>query len=560
MPVLPPAVSSPFPAATEPSQPARTAQKSWRVWGPARWVGLAYVGIVGGGIAFVLFFDGLADTTATPAAFWRDTLVVWVAVLALPFLRERVTWWNALAIAVLVVGQVAIAGGVGHLAADRGELLVLGATFLWAVEVVVARSLLRDMAPAAIALVRMGIGALALIIYLFATGTLHRLASLDATQVGWALLTGLLLAAYVGTWMTALARARAVDVTSVLVGSALVTALLQAAAGTTSLAPQALGLLLVLAGASIVLWASLGRPSMRRRARPVDETEPAYRRGFRSERRGGKASLDRRPRDVACQAPYCSHVTRIPPNALGYCGPGDSVALLGMVSEGVDLAGLSQRAAQFEGAWPYLQLIAGCNRISDPLDPRVVEAYWTGNELLTRVPASALLSSLGERFDRRAGSSSGLFVVGGAGRNPPTQFSRLCGLSVARPSPRRYGRPPARGPRPLPNPMGARPRRQRRRGDGPQPTPLLRGLTTDSRRGADRASPPGDRWSGLHRRPPSRRRHLSPLGLGLRPTVTRHTYLAQILHCAEPCRRQLSRPTGSRDGVRRMTRPCSRQA
>ncbi len=247
------------------SQSSRTAPKSWRIWGPARLAGLAYVGIVGGGIAFILFFDGLADTTATPAAFWRDTLVIWVAVLALPFLRERVTWWNAVAIAVLVAGQVAIAGGVGHLAADRGEVLVLGATLLWAVEVIVARSLLRDMAPAAIALVRMGIGALALITYLFATHTLHVLASLDATQVGWVLLTGLLLGAYVGTWMTALARARAVDVTSVLVGSALVTALLQAAAGTTSLAPQALGLLLVTAGAGTVLWASLGRPSMPRR-------------------------------------------------------------------------------------------------------------------------------------------------------------------------------------------------------------------------------------------------------------------------------------------------------
>ena len=242
-----------------------------RSWGPARWLGLAYVGVVGGGIAFVLFFDGLADTTATPAAFWHDTLVVWVAVLALPFLRERLTWWNVVAIAVLVAGQISIAGGVGHLAADRGELLVLGATVLWAVEVVVAKILLRDVAPAAIALVRMGIGGVALVAYLIATGTFHVLASFDAKQVGWALLTGLLLAAYVGTWMTALARARAVDVTSVLVASALVTALLQAAAGTTSLAPQALGLALVVAGAGVVLIAGLRRDTLYRR-------EAAYRR------------------------------------------------------------------------------------------------------------------------------------------------------------------------------------------------------------------------------------------------------------------------------------------
>ena len=62
--------------------------------------------------------------------------------------------------------------------------------------------------------------------------------------------------------MTALARARAVDVTSVLVASALVTALLGAAAGTTSLAPQALGLVLVMVGAGVVLGASLRRPSL----------------------------------------------------------------------------------------------------------------------------------------------------------------------------------------------------------------------------------------------------------------------------------------------------------
>jgi len=246
-----------FVTAARGDQSGPTTPHAWRTWGPARWLGLAYVGVVGGGIAFVLFFDGLADTTATPAAFWRDTLVLWVALLAIPLLRERLTWWNVTAIAVLVTGEVSISGGVGHLAADRGEFLVVAATVLWAVEVVVAKLLLRDMTPAVVSLVRMGVGAVALILYLSATGTLHVLLSLSTGQFGWALITGLLLAAYVGTWMTALARARAIDVTSVLVGSAVVTAALQAAAGTTSLAPRTLGLLLVMVGAGAVLWANL---------------------------------------------------------------------------------------------------------------------------------------------------------------------------------------------------------------------------------------------------------------------------------------------------------------
>lgn len=90
-----------------------------------------------------------------------------------------------------------------------------------------------------------------------------------------------------------------------------------------------------------------------------------------------------------------------PPNELGYCGPSDSGALIESATgdDGVSL--LCQLATQFEGAWPYLELIAGCNKISDPLDRRVVEAYWVGNDLARRVPAAALAASLDERFSRR---------------------------------------------------------------------------------------------------------------------------------------------------------------
>ncbi len=229
-----------------------------------RALGLGYVGLAGGGLAFVLFFDGLADTTATPAAFFRDTLVVWVGLLGFFALRERLTRWNLAAIALLLVGQVAIAGGVGRLAADRGELLVLASTLIWAVEVVVAKVLLRDLTPSAVSLTRMGVGALALIGYLVLTGHGGALVSFDASQLGWILLTGSLLALYVGLWMSALANARAVDVTSVLVGSALLTALLQALAGTASLSPVpvTVGLSLVAAGTAVVLWQALRRPQL----------------------------------------------------------------------------------------------------------------------------------------------------------------------------------------------------------------------------------------------------------------------------------------------------------
>lgn len=91
-----------------------------------------------------------------------------------------------------------------------------------------------------------------------------------------------------------------------------------------------------------------------------------------------------------------------PPNALGYCGPADPAGFLGAAKES-DLAELSSLAVRFEGAWPYLELIASSNHIDDPLDPRVVDAYWVGNRLLERVPPSVLASHLEDRFGHRTG-------------------------------------------------------------------------------------------------------------------------------------------------------------
>lgn len=95
-----------------------------------------------------------------------------------------------------------------------------------------------------------------------------------------------------------------------------------------------------------------------------------------------------------------------PPNELGYCGPPDSASLL-EASEDFDVARLCQLATKFSGAWPYLELIADRNGITDPLDARVVEAYWVGNALLEHVPVSALVSSLRDRFGGSAGHRFG---------------------------------------------------------------------------------------------------------------------------------------------------------
>lgn len=92
-----------------------------------------------------------------------------------------------------------------------------------------------------------------------------------------------------------------------------------------------------------------------------------------------------------------------PPNELGYCGPDDAQALLEHTASGEDAAGLRTLARGFEGAWPYLELIAAENGLPDPLDPAVVQAYWIGNHLLDKVRPLAMCRSLEDRFAFRTG-------------------------------------------------------------------------------------------------------------------------------------------------------------
>ena len=120
---------------------------------------------------------------------------------------------------------------------------------------------------------------------------------------------------------------------------------------------------------------------------------------------GGRlvSGADPRVSDQATSGPVLFARYAYAPNELGYCGPDDPAALLHGAAQHGHADHLSHLARQFDGAWPYLELIAGCNAVADPLDRRVVEAYWVGNALTRRVPATALASSLDDRFSRRAG-------------------------------------------------------------------------------------------------------------------------------------------------------------
>ncbi|MDH3499183.1 MAG: DMT family transporter [Acidimicrobiia bacterium] len=228
-----------------------------------QWAGLAAVGLIGGSVPFLLFFEGLARATSTQAAFFHKSLLIWVVILAVPLLGERLSWPHLGAIGLLVWGQLALAGGITDLGLGTGELMILAATLLWSVEVIIAKRLLGSLSPLTVGTARMGLGIAVLVAYGVFSGAFSGLAQLGWDQWGWALFTGLILTGYVATWYSGLARAQAVDVTAVLVFGAVITALLRSGVQGVDPASQGLGLVLITMGTAVlVALATLRRTEM----------------------------------------------------------------------------------------------------------------------------------------------------------------------------------------------------------------------------------------------------------------------------------------------------------
>jgi len=95
------------------------------------------------------------------------------------------------------------------------------------------------------------------------------------------------------------------------------------------------------------------------------------------------------------------------PNRLHYCGPDANSEIKAYIDNGVHDPGLEAMLRGFRTMYPYLKLIAEANRIRDPFDDRVVEAYWIGNRLLEEVERKALYFHLEEQGVKdRIGSRS----------------------------------------------------------------------------------------------------------------------------------------------------------
>ena len=193
-----------------------------------QWYKLIAIGVIGGSIPFALFFIGLTKTSAINAAMIHKTLFLWVLILAIPFLKERLSRWQWLGIGAIFVANLLI-GGFQGFEFNTGELMILGATIFWAIENIIAKKALKELSSVTVAAARMVFGSLILFGVVVWQGNIGLMSGgVAAAAWGWTILTAVLLLGYVLTWYTALKHAPATYVATLIVPATLVTNVLSA--------------------------------------------------------------------------------------------------------------------------------------------------------------------------------------------------------------------------------------------------------------------------------------------------------------------------------------------
>ncbi|MEM5877878.1 MAG: DMT family transporter [Candidatus Aenigmatarchaeota archaeon] len=193
---------------------------------------LLLIALVGGALAFYIYFSGLKMTTGGRAAFLHKTLPLYVALLSFIFLKEKIDKKLMIAIFLMFMGTISIYYGQikpSQLWQDpkTGDLLVITATFLWAVENIIAKKVMNQgLHNFIVSFSRMFFGGLILIGFASLTGKLSMINQLDFIQIRNIMLSTLILFSYVFFWYSSIRLINVSKATTFLLISPVISLLL----------------------------------------------------------------------------------------------------------------------------------------------------------------------------------------------------------------------------------------------------------------------------------------------------------------------------------------------
>ncbi len=217
-----------------------------------QWLILTGIGLIGGSIPFLLYFKGLSLTTPIQASFIHKTMFIYIAVLAVVFLKEKINRNYLIAGLCLVFGNILLLKIIPH-SFGWGDFFIFLATLFWASENVLSKYLLKELSPRIVIWGRMFFGSLFIIIFLLFTGQFSLISSLSLEQIGWVMITSVFLLGYLITWYTGLKYVKvSVAATVLLLASPITILLTLIFSGGGLLISQFTGILLIVLAIGII--------------------------------------------------------------------------------------------------------------------------------------------------------------------------------------------------------------------------------------------------------------------------------------------------------------------
>ncbi len=201
--------------------------KSFTSLSRSHWMKLILIGIIGGSLPFVLFFEGLKIVSAADANLVHKSLFIWTAFLAIPILGEKLNIWQIVGYTIVAIGNIIIFGlsGIGI---NSGILMIFTSTLLWSVESIIVKIALKEIDYKIVAWGRMFIGCFMLIVIALMQNKLILLTKLSSGQIIPIFTSIILLSLYVVTLFKALKFAPVTLVTSILIIATPITNILSA--------------------------------------------------------------------------------------------------------------------------------------------------------------------------------------------------------------------------------------------------------------------------------------------------------------------------------------------